>query len=65
VAVHEDVMFLRRAEVAEARDRKRHKTTAPYRIWSAESVPPGDFVALRTEAGSYLLGRGMTPVRDW
>jgi hypothetical protein len=64
---HDVSMKLRAEELNEflsGPDRPGYRTEVPYMIRKAQAVPPGDFVSIKTEAGSYLLGRAMIPVRD-
>lgn len=66
--IHKDypVMHIRDAELAEARSRRRTKRVAPaYYVHSHNEIEvTEEFVDVRTESGTYLIGRGMVPVRD-
>lgn len=62
------VMHLREMELAEARGamkRKSGKGLPPYYVHEWIEIDPAEYVDLRTEAGTYMAGRGMVPVRDW
>lgn len=64
---HDAVMKLREAELHEflsGPDRPGYRTEVPYMIRRAKNVPTGDFVSIKTEDGTYLLGKAMIPVRD-
>lgn len=64
---HDAVMTLRAEELHKflhGPDRPGFRMEVPYMIRRASRVPPGDFVVIKTVAGTYLLGRPMIPVRD-
>jgi len=64
---HDVPMELRAQELDEflhGPDRPGYRTEVPYMIRRAKHATGGDFVSIKTEAGSYLLGKAMLPVRD-
>jgi hypothetical protein len=64
---HDTVMMLRCEALSEflhGPDRPGFRTEVPYMIRKGKPMRGGDFVVIKTEAGTYLLGRAMLPARD-
>jgi hypothetical protein len=62
-------MYLRDIDLAVARaaapNKRPNEVRPAYYVHASADIEPKEYVDIHTEAGTYLIGRAMVPVRDW